>query len=215
MRVFKKGCIIPIMGTRKVLRGPVADRVAANVKAIRDDRRLTLSDLSERLGRLGRPILNSGLSKIEQGDRRVDVDDLAALALALDVTPNRLMLPAQAGDERINLTPETVATADTAWRWAAGAEAVPDIWADDPKVTSIDRIMRFEHENRPHDPPVDIEMGVFEDHEDVLIPVVEAIQVAVDSGLSKGAVLEYVDFIEAMRALSKSMQARKAKKGKK
>lgn len=29
---------------------------------------------------LGRPILPSGLSKIEQGDRRVDVDDLVALA---------------------------------------------------------------------------------------------------------------------------------------
>jgi hypothetical protein len=42
----------------------------------------------------GRPILPSGLSKIEQGQRAVDVDDLVALAIALQVNPNALLLPA-------------------------------------------------------------------------------------------------------------------------
>jgi transcriptional regulator with XRE-family HTH domain len=46
---------------------------------------------SDRLTRVGRPILPSGLSKIESGDRRVDVDDLVGIAAALGVMPDRLL----------------------------------------------------------------------------------------------------------------------------
>jgi transcriptional regulator with XRE-family HTH domain len=40
---------------------------------------------------VGRPMLASALSKAETGERRIDVDDLDALARALAVTPHNLM----------------------------------------------------------------------------------------------------------------------------
>lgn len=51
---------------------------------------MTLRDLSERLAET-RPMGHSTLSEIENGARRVDVDDLVALATALDVTPYQLL----------------------------------------------------------------------------------------------------------------------------
>ena len=74
---------------------------AVNVRQVRGERRLTLDDVRDRLTELGRPILKTGLSKIETGERRVDVDDLLALALALETTPNRLLLDASADDQPI------------------------------------------------------------------------------------------------------------------
>jgi transcriptional regulator with XRE-family HTH domain len=79
------------MGTRKVELGKVGHLVAAQIRWERDRKHLSLQALSERLAALGRPILPSGLSKIEQGDRRVDVDDLVALADALGTVPGALL----------------------------------------------------------------------------------------------------------------------------
>lgn len=87
----KMTTMIPNMGKRAVERGPVADTVARRVKALRAAYGVTLDELSSRLTEAGRPILASGLSKIEQGDRRVDVDDLVALAVALGVPPVLLL----------------------------------------------------------------------------------------------------------------------------
>jgi transcriptional regulator with XRE-family HTH domain len=65
-----------------------------------EQKQLSLQAVSERLAELGRPILPSGLSKIEQGDRRVDVDDLVALAAALETVPSALLVePPQLDDE--------------------------------------------------------------------------------------------------------------------
>jgi hypothetical protein len=47
--------------------------------------------LSSYLEALGRPILPSGISKIEQSTRRVDVDDLVAFADALGTVPSALL----------------------------------------------------------------------------------------------------------------------------
>jgi transcriptional regulator with XRE-family HTH domain len=79
------------MGTRKVELGPVGQAVKYHVRRLREREQLSLQDLSDRLTFLGRPILPSGISKIEQGDRRVDVDDLVALAHALSTAPNELL----------------------------------------------------------------------------------------------------------------------------
>lgn len=69
--------------------GPVGQRVAERVKIYRGT--TPVRELSARLEDLGRPILPSGITKIEQGTRRVDVDDLMALAQVLDVTPSQLL----------------------------------------------------------------------------------------------------------------------------
>lgn len=71
--------------------GAAGREVAARVRQVRELRRLSVRELSERLERVGRPILPSGVTKIEQGARRVDVDDLVALANALEVLPERFV----------------------------------------------------------------------------------------------------------------------------
>src|SRR4051794_18703182 len=103
--------------------GPVGVRVAENVKMLREyARRLSVRDLSARLGELGRPLLPSGITKIEHGERRVDADDLVALALALGVTPNRLLLDGTgAPEEQFALTPRgDLSPSADAWAWACG-----------------------------------------------------------------------------------------------
>ncbi|CAI7979452.1 hypothetical protein FRAHR75_620018 [Frankia sp. Hr75.2] len=127
---------------------------------------MTLAQLSERLGTLGRPILPTGLSKIENGERRVDVDDLVALALALDVAPNALLLPAEpdSGVE-VPLTAAMSAAAGEAWRWAIGLQplvAGRRAWElpviDEERMReSFDDLMRFRRESQPHgaEPPAE------------------------------------------------------------
>jgi len=65
--------------------------VARNVKRLREAQHLTTRALQDLLTKLGRPIPASGITRIEQGSRRVDVDDLAALAIALGVRPDHLL----------------------------------------------------------------------------------------------------------------------------
>jgi transcriptional regulator with XRE-family HTH domain len=99
------------MGTRKVELGEAGHTVKAQVRRLREQRGLSLQALSERLETVGRPILASGLSKIEAGTRRVDVDDLVALAEALGTVPDDLLTP--------NAAPKGVDPAETMLRIAA------------------------------------------------------------------------------------------------
>jgi transcriptional regulator with XRE-family HTH domain len=85
--------------------GVTGQTVAENVKFFRLQRAMSLRDLEAKLREVGWPILASGLMKIEKGTRRVDVDDLAALALAFGVRPNDLLTqrtwpPEELDDER-------------------------------------------------------------------------------------------------------------------
>ena len=52
---------------------------------------MTLKEVSDKLGEAGRPLLPSGISKIEEGERRIDVDDLLAFAAIFEVTPTELL----------------------------------------------------------------------------------------------------------------------------
>ena len=81
------------------------DRVAENVARRRQTVGLTLAELSKRLDKeQGHPLGVTVLSKIEGGTRGIDVDDLMALAGALDTTvtallqPNIAELPAEVQD---------------------------------------------------------------------------------------------------------------------
>jgi 8-oxo-dGTP pyrophosphatase MutT (NUDIX family)/transcriptional regulator with XRE-family HTH domain len=112
--------------------GPVGRYVISNLEFLRNARRLTYRELSERLSQLGRPIPTLGLSRIEKGDRRVDVDDLVALAVALGVNPSALLLPSgergnpRVPDDVIALTPELQVKLTDAWEWADGQAPVPN-----------------------------------------------------------------------------------------
>jgi transcriptional regulator with XRE-family HTH domain len=81
--------------------GPVGAAVAENVKRLRHAQRLTQADLAERLRELGRPIPLASVAKLEAGDRRIDVDDVAALARALRVPVSTLIATSATGSARL------------------------------------------------------------------------------------------------------------------
>jgi len=72
----------------------------------------------------------SAISKIEHGHRRVDADDLVALAQALDTSVNSILLsPLTDPAAAVQLTPTLTLDADEAWAWAtsdAPASSVMD-----------------------------------------------------------------------------------------
>lgn len=80
-------------------------------------------ELSKRLKAIGWPIAQSGLVRIENGKRKVDADDLLALALVLSTSPNALALPAEtAADDSTEMivTPQTRVRLADMWAWANG-----------------------------------------------------------------------------------------------
>lgn len=124
--------------------------MAENVAALRKVRNLSQNELSERLGELGRPMLPSAISKIEGRDRSVDVDDLVALAVALRVSPSRLLLPDRGGDAEVALTPSRSAPAFLAWEWANAFAPLPTRSEADGYNTDAE-LEDFEIHSRPGD----------------------------------------------------------------
>jgi transcriptional regulator with XRE-family HTH domain len=126
------------MAGQKIELGPTGRTVADNVKRVRGHRALNYADLSRKLTELGRPISPLAVRRIEEGDRRVDVDDLLALAVALGVPPNSLLLPHE------DPFPEPSATAvgdvefGELWKWADGSRG-PIGYEDDGHGRGISR----------------------------------------------------------------------------
>lgn len=100
--------------------GPIGRRVSERLHQIRTGKSWTLRVLEAELASIKHPISNDGLSKIETGKRRVDVDDLVALAIALDVTPSRFLLPDGKPGDMVQLTENVTVSWVRAWSWAAG-----------------------------------------------------------------------------------------------
>jgi len=67
--------------------------VAANIRAARQAVGMDLRTLSDGIAATGRKLSPSGISKLESGDRRVDVDDLTVIAYLLRTTPAALLTP--------------------------------------------------------------------------------------------------------------------------
>ncbi|MFI5064771.1 MAG: hypothetical protein ACHP9Z_12440 [Streptosporangiales bacterium] len=133
---------------------------------------MTTAQLSARMKELGQPIQPTGVTKIEQQERRVDADDLVALAVALETTPNRLLLPADGGavavtspsgrsgvisdgGTEVELTPAVRVPVWDAWLWATGESPLiygPDRESPLAARVAEERLNAFIRENRPHDP---------------------------------------------------------------
>ncbi|WP_288076303.1 helix-turn-helix transcriptional regulator [Rhodococcus sp. (in: high G+C Gram-positive bacteria)] len=93
------------MATRRVALGHTGETVRTNIARVRDEQRLTLRQVAERLADTDRPLAHNTLSEIERGARRCDVDDLIALSVALDVSPLALLMPpADSKDEPVQAT---------------------------------------------------------------------------------------------------------------
>lgn len=92
--------------------------------------------MSRQLAEIGREIPPLGLRRIESGERRVDVDDLVALAFVFDVSPLALLLPTEASSltsQGGEYTPEHI------WSWARGLHPLPR------EAAPTDRDFRIRH----------------------------------------------------------------------
>lgn len=74
------------MPVRRVDLGPVGRVVKENVRECRVKRGLTQAQLAEKAD-----LPTQSITEIENGARRVTVDDLVSICGALRVTPNRLL----------------------------------------------------------------------------------------------------------------------------
>ncbi len=122
-----------------------------NLAAIRYRRRLTVRALSARLGELGVRLLPSGITKIEQGARGTDVTELVALAVALNVSPVRLLLPDTYDDSPAWLTPAKQAPTWLAWSWAEGVGPLSELESDEERE-AYDRERPTQLRQLVHDP---------------------------------------------------------------
>ena len=113
--------------------GATGTTVRKNIRRIRNDLSVSLPELSSRLKRFDRPIPPLGISRIESGQRRVDVDDLMAFAAALGVSPATLLMPAVKDDDSDVEVDDLVSitgwqkpiTAGVVWGWiTAGSPPV-------------------------------------------------------------------------------------------
>lgn len=133
-------------------------RAATNVGDLRGRSGMTQEMLATAVERLGRPMTARIVSRVEQGARRIDADDLAAFALALHCTPNRLLLPGTAdGEAVIEASAGRHVTELDAWQWALGE-----------KPLDAGSETEFVAENRPsHAPESPLAWKVFE-HPDLV-----------------------------------------------
>lgn len=99
--------------------GPTGETVRENVVRLRGA--MQYKELSERLSAIGRPIHPVSLKRIETGERRVDADDLMALAIALETTTNALLLPRFGDGSPLELTGAADINFWDAWWWAEGS----------------------------------------------------------------------------------------------
>lgn len=126
------------MSTTRIEIGPTGRTVAANLRRLREARGLSLRALSRLITEKGRPLSVDALNKIENaagdggvGTRRVDVDDLVALAVLLGVNPSTLLLPPAADSTQVEVTTAGSLQTRKAWRWADGREPLKDAFDED------------------------------------------------------------------------------------
>lgn len=122
--------------------GPSSLAVAGNLRTIRLGLGLTLQDVADEMTRRLRVMTPSAVSKIERAERRVDVDDLTALAAVLGVTPTDLLLPSGVEVPLLTGLPEGLSTDDVD-AWLLGKtelthEALAEYW-----LHEADRTLMF------------------------------------------------------------------------
>lgn len=175
--------------------GPTGRRVAENLKQVRGP--IPVRELAARMVKLGRPILASAVTKMEQGSRRIDADDLVALAAALDVTPNRLLLTEAASNvDMLALTEHVKAPTAVAWRWASGERPLTglDVASETTAGLARERRAGFTSSNRPHHPSAAVSLSDKVTHREAVEPAVRATLDAIEAtGLTKAQVLAYIE----------------------
>lgn len=111
------------MSEKKNPLGPTGEAVRANVRRLRGG--LQYKELAQMLEDVGRPIPTLGLRRIEVGERRVDADDLMALAVVFNVSPLTLLLPADGSNtlaSKMTGVPDREVAHNVQWLYAQGQE---------------------------------------------------------------------------------------------
>lgn len=111
--------LVNMAGVKSEL-GPTAVAVANAVRRHRERVGWGYARLSRELTKIGRDIPSLGLSRIEAGERRVDTDDLTALAVAFGVSPISLLMPSGDDDTRdtlVQLTGTDKIPGERVWSW--------------------------------------------------------------------------------------------------
>jgi transcriptional regulator with XRE-family HTH domain len=178
-----------------------SERAAANLRRLRKRRGLSTYDLADRLKDLGWPIQQSGLTRIERGERRVDADDLVALAAALECSPNLLLMPAETEAPGDGEAPRSVpvfggsgpvADARDLWAWAVGERPLvlrdPAHPAEPLSEPTGQEVAMFQVENQPHHFGKDqaASWGMFAQYDTLR----QLIREALASGMSPDQVIE-------------------------
>lgn len=133
---------------------PTGRTVAANVRRHRERQGLSTYDLSRLLSEAGRPMTPAAVGRIERAERRVDVGDLMALAVVLNIAPASLLLPPDDNPSTVvELLPgrapdggEVTVTAGRLWDWADGQQ--PLFGHPDPEQ-EIQGVVDFIRFSRP------------------------------------------------------------------
>jgi transcriptional regulator with XRE-family HTH domain len=92
---------------------------AARLREARNARGWTQQELANAMEALGAPMDRTTIAKLEKGQRQARVEELVALAAALDVSPLYLILPLRI-DTTVRLTPKLTVEAIEALKWARG-----------------------------------------------------------------------------------------------
>lgn len=127
------------MAGKKSELGATGTTAAQNVKRLREQHGLSYAELSRTLEEIGRPIPPLGLRRIETGDRRIDTDDLVALAIALRSSPVTFLSPnSDDPDSGVPVTGmASPVEAKSLWEWLV-AERPP--WDRGGRMAADDRI---------------------------------------------------------------------------
>lgn len=118
--------------------GATGRTVAANVHRLRKAKGMSVRALAAALNELGRPITGSGVTRLEgiaefaaPNPRRIDVDDLVALAQVFDVSPSVLLLPLDDDPaHKVEVTGAGMVAANQAWDWMDGRSRLDQPTAD-------------------------------------------------------------------------------------
>lgn len=124
-----------MVGQKKEV-GATGEAVARNVKRLREAANLTYTEVSKALADIDRPMSPLAVRRIEEGERRVDVDDLLGLAVVLGVTPISLLYPgAKEGGESVTATGlKSTVSARHLWEWMRAETSI---------VASADEMERY------------------------------------------------------------------------
>ena len=100
--------------------------VAARVREIRERRRLTGTQLAERMTKAGLKWDRATVAKLETGRRQsLTLEEVLALAAVLNVAPVHLLIPLDSDQEPYPVTATTAASARIVREWIRGRYALP------------------------------------------------------------------------------------------